>query len=270
MGAPIPEELPIVTAGALVGHAAEEPITLADRPDIPAVVLVDPSAPFPATLPWAALHECVRPVPEPKPNRLRWWIMLPVCICGVVVSDGLLYGIGRLGGPRLLENRWVRRLLKPEKRQKIEQNFHKYGAWVLLFARVLPGIRSPIFITAGIMRLSVGRFLLADGIYAIPGVSLLFWLAFWFGDQFREIVVEAERGVNRVKPLIILLAIAVVAGLMLSHFLRRPVVTGAPEELPLPLMNEMATKIEHSHHPDGTPTEQDSAGSKREQGESAR
>lgn len=254
MGAPLPEELPIVTAGALVGHASEEPITLADRPDILGVVAVDLAAPFPATLPWAALHDCVQPVPEPKPNRLRWWIMLPLCIFGVVVSDGFLYGIGRLGGPRLLEHRLVKRLLKPEKRQKIEENFHKYGDWVLLFARLLPGIRSPIFITAGMMRLSLARFLLADGIYAIPGVNLLFWLAFWFGDQFRETVERAEKGVARLRPLIILLVIAVVAGLLLSNFLRRPVVTGDPEELPLPLMNEMAAKIEHSHQSGNTPT----------------
>ena len=42
---------------------------------------------------------------------------------------------------------------------------------ILLFARILPGIRSPIFLTAGIMKLSWQRFLLADGIYAVPGVS---------------------------------------------------------------------------------------------------
>ena len=104
------------------------------------------------------------------------------------------------------------------------------------------------------MRLSLARFLIADGIYAIPGVSLLFWLAFWFGDQFRETVERAENGVARLRPLIILLAIAVVAGLLLSHFLRRPVVTGTPEELPLPMMNEMAAKIEHSHNPGSKPS----------------
>ena len=32
----------------------------------------------------------------------RWWLFLPVCILGVVIGDGLLYGLGRLFGPRLL------------------------------------------------------------------------------------------------------------------------------------------------------------------------
>ena len=116
------------------------------------------------------------------------WLILPVCILGVVTSDGLLYGMGRYFGARILENRLVKRLLPPEKRDRIQGNFQKYGIWTLLFARFLPAIRSPIFITAGIMRLSVAKFLLADGLYAIPGVSALFFLSWWFGDQFKILV----------------------------------------------------------------------------------
>ena len=41
---------------------------------------------------------------------------------------------------------------------------------------------------AGIMKLPLPKFILADGIYAIPGVSLLFFLAWWFGDQFRDLL----------------------------------------------------------------------------------
>ena len=78
--------------------------------------------------------------------------ILPVCYAGVITSDVMLYGIGRLWGPRLLKNRWVARIVPPDKRERIENNFHRYGVLVLLFARFLPTIRSPIFITAGVMR----------------------------------------------------------------------------------------------------------------------
>ena len=97
------------------------------------------------------------PIPEEVPvvgaglwvgqnPELRPWsfLALPICILGVVISDALLYTIGRLYGPRLLEYRWTSRLLPPEKLARIEGNFHKYGVKILLFARVLPGIRSPI------------------------------------------------------------------------------------------------------------------------------
>jgi membrane protein DedA with SNARE-associated domain len=179
-----------------------------------------------------------------------WFIMLPVCIAGVVISDGLLYSIGRLYGPRLLAYRWVRtRLLPPEKRARIEDNFHRYGVKILLIARVLPGIRAPIFITAGIMRLTFWRFLLADGLYAIPGVSLLFTLAFWFTDQFREVFNRAEKA----RPLIVVCVLAAVAGVAVYAFLKHPVPTGDPEELKdVPIIGRpVAERLEsHSHPPE--------------------
>src|SRR5207237_248365 len=79
VGFPIPEEIPVITGGVLVGNNQDE---------------------------------------------LRWWIMLPVCIAGVVISDGLLYSIGRLWGPRLLEYRWIKsRLLTEDRLNHIEDNF---------------------------------------------------------------------------------------------------------------------------------------------------
>jgi membrane protein DedA with SNARE-associated domain len=175
------------------------------------------------------------------------WIILPVCIAGVVISDGLLYGVGRYFGPKVLEWRAVKRLLPPQKRERIEGNFHQYGVLTLLFARFLPAIRSPIFITAGIMRLSFAKFVIADGIYAIPGVSLLFFLAYWFGDQFRDLVVEK---VQVIRPLLILLAIAVVVGFLLYHFLRRPVASGDPEEFPI--IGKVAAKLGPHEQPTTT------------------
>jgi membrane protein DedA with SNARE-associated domain len=210
VGFPMPEEIPIVTAGALAGHASQDPT-----------------------------------------SSLHWWIVLPLCILGVVISDGLLYLAGRTFGMGLLRFPLVARILPRERVQRVQRNFRKYGVLILLFARVLPGIRSPIFLTAGIMRLSWRRFLLADGLYAIPGVSLLFFLAYWFTDQFRDLVTEAEVEVNRVRPLIILAAILAVAVYCLIKFLRHPVHTGDPEELPL-IGDQVAASMEGQGHVDET------------------
>jgi membrane protein DedA with SNARE-associated domain len=280
-GFPIPEELPVVFAGAATGHA--------DVPEVPprawetavSVLAASPGAPFPAAVPWGGVHESGQIRVSVQRNTLRWWIMLPVCILGVVISDSLLYGMGRFWGPRLLDKRGMKRVLPPPKRQRIERNFQKYGVWVLLFARFLPAIRSPIFIMAGIMRVSFGRFLLADGLYAIPGVSLLFFLSFQFGDKFRNLVEEAEGRVQRIKPLLILLAITAFASYLVYHFLRHPISTGDPEELPL-IGEQVAAKIEHpgkptqpaptnnsAPHADGADTPQAKANRRGERGASA-
>lgn len=212
IGFPIPEELPVVLAGA-----------------------------------WAALPDTVATY-----GAIRW-LILPVCILGVVISDGLLYGAGRKWGTKLLETRFFARLVPPNKREEIERNFHKNGVKVLLFARFLPGIRAPIFIMAGVMRLPFKRFLLADGIYAIPGVSLLFFLAWWFGDAFVALIESFEAGVsNYVKPLLVLVLILGVVGFMIYKFLKKPVSTG--EEIPLvekvthaPILRQVTELIEGKH-----------------------
>jgi membrane protein DedA with SNARE-associated domain len=200
------------------------------------------------------------PMPEELPiviagglaggNTVYWWLMLPVCIVGVIVGDSCLYFIGRFWGPRLLEYRWVKtRLLPPERLQRIEKNFQDYGVRILLFARLTPGIRAPIFLTAGLTRLSLARFILADGLYAVPGVSLLFFLGYWFTDRMVAIIKE---DVEMVKSIIVIVVILAIAGYVLYRFLRKPVVTGGPEEMPSFVgqvtnkLDEMTSKIMHA------------------------
>jgi membrane protein DedA with SNARE-associated domain len=233
LGFPIPEEIPVVTGGGLCAHAANVDPPMPHDWSVGLLALPDPAAV--AVTSAVATADYAFEDAKPKPTRHPvWWFMLPVCIAGVVVSDAFLYGLGRLGGPHLLDAGWVQRyVVKPDKRAKIEENFHRYGVKILLGARLLPGIRAPIFVMAGVMRLPVHRFLLADGLYAIPGVSLLFTLAYWFTDQFIALVHRFEAGVGTLKPYLIIGATAAVGCFLLYEFLKRRVVTGDPHEIPL-------------------------------------
>lgn len=188
IGAPIPEEIPIATAGILVGRVWNEP------------------------------------------NGVYWWIMLPVCIVCVVVCDCMLYLIGRRWGTRIMQWHWVqKRVLSPDRRAKIEKNFNDYGIGILLIARLLPGIRAPIFITAGMMKLPFRKFVLADGLYAIPGVNLLFWLAFVFADSFMDLL----KRLDTYRELCLVAVIAYVAGFVTSMIINKPATEGNPDELPV-------------------------------------
>lgn len=203
--------------------------------------------PVPEELPTIGAGIWVASNPEFGPTR---WLIVPVCFVGVLISDVLLYGLGRLWGPRLMDHAWVRRFLPPETRERTEANFHRYGTKILLMVRWVPAIRSPMFITAGIMRLPLGLFVLADGIAAVFGHSLLFGLAYWFGDQFQDLVLRAEHRVSStVKPLLILTAILGVAGYFTVRFFRRPVVTGDPTDLPL-IGEKVADKLGSPGFPD--------------------
>jgi hypothetical protein len=98
---------------------------------------------------------------------------------------------------------------------------------------------------------------------------LLFFLAWWFGDQVAELANRLEAQVDHYKPLLILLGLAAVAGALFYHFLQRPISTGDPDELPL-IGEKVAAKLEHqtpsasaatvhipqANGPDGVATEQ--------------
>jgi membrane protein DedA with SNARE-associated domain len=189
------------------------------------------------------------PMPEELPivlggalvagSEAVWWIMLPVCIVGVVIGDSFLYGIGRIWGTKLVARPFVKKhLLAPDKLASIAENFRKYGIKILLFARLTPGIRAPIFLTAGITHLPLSQFLLADAIYAVPGVSLLFVLGYFFTDSMVSLVTGR---LETVKNVIILVVVVAVAGYFMYRFLRKPVVTGTPEEMPA-----LASPMQHT------------------------
>jgi membrane protein DedA with SNARE-associated domain len=110
--------------------------------------------------------------------EVRWYLAWPLTMAGIVSADTVLYGIGWLWGPRLFQYRWVNRLIKPERRQRLEETFHGHGLKLLLTARLLPPLRTGVFIIAGAIRFSFVRFLLADACFAVIGVGVLF-----FGGQ---------------------------------------------------------------------------------------
>jgi len=176
---------------------------------------------------------------------VMWWIMLPACILGVVLGDSFLYAVGWFWGHRLLNRKWVQRwVLRPERRVRIQRNFDRYGVWILLAARLLPGLRSPIFLLAGTNRMPVVKFVVADGVYAIPGVSMMFFLAYAFTDQFVEIVQKAEK----VRPIIIVIVITAVAVYLVHYFYKHPVAEGDPKELPI-IGEQIASHIKHPEKP---------------------
>jgi membrane protein DedA with SNARE-associated domain len=113
---------------------------------------------------------------------VHWWLAWPVTSLGIVSADVALYGIGRLWGQRLFQTRWVKWLLPPERRQRIEGRFHEHGVKILTAARLLPPLRSGVFLIAGTIHFSFVRFLVADLLVAGIGVGILFFSGKWLID----------------------------------------------------------------------------------------
>ncbi|MCS4533381.1 DedA family protein [Neisseria montereyensis] len=110
-------------------------------------------------------------------------LMVLVGLLGVLVGDGMMFMAGRLYGHKILKVRFIARVMTPKRYAQVQEKFDKYGNRVLFVARFLPGLRTPIFISAGISgKVSVLRFIMMDGLAAL--ISVPIWV--YIGDYGAE------------------------------------------------------------------------------------
>lgn len=116
------------------------------------------------------------------------------CFLGAYISDFIAYALGRFAGRKLSNTRFFKKILPEDKLQKMEYYFSKYGAKTVLFGRLIPfGVRNIIFISAGFSKMRFPYFMVSDIIPLSITSSLLFYLGYSFGDNYREILPYLDR-----------------------------------------------------------------------------
>ena len=144
--------------------------------------------------------------------------MFAVGMAGVLVGDATMFTIGRIYGTKVMQMRFVARYLTEERFMAVQEKFAKYGNWVLFVARFLPGLRSPIFLTAGMTRkVSFWRFLLMDGFAALISVPVWVYLGYFGANNRDWLLTWLHRGQSGI---LMVLAVAAV-GLGVWWWLRR-------------------------------------------------
>ncbi|MDO5058431.1 MAG: DedA family protein [Neisseria sp.] len=104
-------------------------------------------------------------------------IMFLVGMLGVLVGDGLMFTAGRVWGDKILQFKPIAKIMTPKRYAQVQEKFDKYGNWVLFVARFLPGLRTPIYVTAGVSRkVSFLQFVLMDGFAALISVPVWIYL----------------------------------------------------------------------------------------------
>jgi membrane protein DedA with SNARE-associated domain len=151
-------------------------------------------------------------------GQLNPWLTLGSLLIGALLGDCVMYFIGKHFGRRLLnKNRIWNRLITPERERNVESLLAKHGVKVLLGARFLVGLRGPMYITAGILKVPFKRFVLADLFCASIVVTLFFGLTYAYGAQIMRAIHEGEGWLTT----IVIAAGIVAAGVGLWFFLRR-------------------------------------------------
>jgi membrane protein DedA with SNARE-associated domain len=66
----------------------------------------------------------------------------------------------------------------------------------LFVARFMVGIRAPVYLAAGVLRMPLRRFLLTDALCATTVVSVFFGLSYYFGDRIKVWIHDGEFGLT--------------------------------------------------------------------------
>jgi membrane protein DedA with SNARE-associated domain len=118
---------------------------------------------------------------------LNVWLTFLATFLGVIISDILLFWLGRGLALRLTTSVALVRWLPRRRLVHGEAFFARYGSTAIFLVRFIPGLRAPTFLLAGTMRMGLGRFLLMDTLAACLYVPLVCGLGYAFADRLDAI-----------------------------------------------------------------------------------
>jgi membrane protein DedA with SNARE-associated domain len=173
----------LVVAAAVVLSA----ILQGDVPDVPRLPFLRPffhRYSYLASYALLYIEESGVPLPAPGdvfvmyvgahvPRNLASWFVAWLGLIAVVVAGATnLFFISRRFGRRLAQGRFAEVVhLSPERLDKAERWFEKYGVIAIIFGRHIPGFRVPITLAAGVLRVK----------YSVFAASVAVSTAIWAG-----------------------------------------------------------------------------------------
>lgn len=106
-------------------------------------------------------------------GNIPYIVALIIFLISVLAGSSILYYISARWGHLLMRRLGLYLDLNEKKLLQFERNFKKYGIWVIIFGRHIPGFRVPITVFSGISGVPYRTFLFGTFI------SVVFWIAFY-------------------------------------------------------------------------------------------
>jgi membrane protein DedA with SNARE-associated domain len=145
----------------------------------------------------------------------RPWIQVSVAMyVGVIGGDSMIFFAGRYFGTRLLATKWFQRVFPPAKQLKVEEFYHRHGAKGLFIGRFLPGLRAPIFFSAGSLKVPYWKFIALDGFAALISAPFFVWLGHWLWVRFEDDFAQWEVILARTQSYVLWVAGGLLVGVL--------------------------------------------------------
>jgi membrane protein DedA with SNARE-associated domain len=112
---------------------------------------------------------------------------------GVLLGDVLLFMIGRKYGRQVFQLPVFKRIFTEARITQAEQLIQKNASKICFTARFLPGLRAPIYLTAGILKVRPMVFLVQDGLAALLSVPVWVYVGYKFGTELDSVLAVAKK-----------------------------------------------------------------------------
>lgn len=121
-----------------------------------------------------------------------YW-MVGISFLGVLLGDSICWYLGDHVGRRATQIWLFRKLLREDHLNAARARFKKRGDKLLFAARFMPGLRAPIFFSAGMLHVPYRRFILYDGSAALISVPAIVGAVYYFGDELDRVIRVIKR-----------------------------------------------------------------------------
>ena len=151
-------------------------------------------------------HDVIRPLPT-----------FLVVYSGLLMTDFLLYSVGRKYGRRLVEHKKFNKIITHGRLAKLEEKFQQWGALVVFFGRHLLGLRAQIFLVAGVLKMPRKKFLMVDGI------SVLFTITLWGGLGYigGNSVQALKKDITNIEQIVLVILAILIGSILLFRYFKK-------------------------------------------------
>jgi membrane protein DedA with SNARE-associated domain len=138
---------------------------------------------------------------------------LAVCVAlvAILLQDSCYFLIARVFGPKIIRHRLFARLIKPESIAGGERYFKRRGPFIVFTTRFVVGLRAPVIMSAGFLRMHWPLFALYDFLAATIMTPAWLLVGFALGAQFDGDVGTLSKVFAFLGP------VAIVAGAVLMY-----------------------------------------------------
>lgn len=107
-----------------------------------------------------------------------------VALAAILIQDSAYFLVARVFGPKIIRHKWIAKLIKPKSIEQGERYFLRRGPFIVFSSRFVVGLRAPVIMGAGFLRMHWSRFMLYDFLAAAIMTPAWLFVGFALGAQF--------------------------------------------------------------------------------------